>query len=117
MGSLTAWNGNNDGSELGTVKLWIERGTVESGIVTIYPTDDHTAEGNARFSEILGVFALARKNVSAGVNMPVVSLKSVSEDLKTIVANVAKGVTLSILGATLQAAENGLEVDIVILGY
>jgi hypothetical protein len=96
-----------------TAKNWVDIQTSLGGVVTFSPTD---GAGIALFSSIFAVQFTAESNTGIFSSMPLVALKAISGDLKTVTANVGTGTVLGILGATIIAAPDGTRVHAHLIG-
>ena len=75
-------------AEKSGVILWMGSATTTNGVATFYPTDDGTISGTALFTNIFSVQAVAEKDTIDPEEVPVVSIKSLSGDNKTLTINV-----------------------------
>lgn len=96
---------------------WVDTQVTVGGIATFYPTDDGTAAGSALFSQIQAVQFTAELDTGTATAVPIGALKAVSADHKTVTANVITGTVLSILGATVLAAPDGIKTHCHITGF
>jgi hypothetical protein len=96
-----------------TAKHWVDVQTSVGGVVTFQPVN---GGGAALFSQIFAAQFTAENNSAVFTALPVTALKSISGDLKTILANVGVGTVLGVLGATILAAPDGTKVHAHIIG-
>ena len=90
--------------------------TTSSGQATFNITDDETSSGNAIFSNITGISALALRDTTTAIQFLFCSLKSISSDKKQIVINVGSGTSLISLGNTVIDAPDGTTVYLTVFG-
>jgi hypothetical protein len=100
----------------GTVH-WVDTELTVGGTATFQPTSDGTPSGNALFSQILAIQFTAELNTATATSVPLAALKSISGDLKTVIANVLTPTVLGVLGATMLAAPDGTKTHCLITGF
>ena len=99
-----------------TAKIWTASATTSSGVATFNPTDDNTGSGNAIFTNIYSIQAIAANNTGTATSVPLASIKLLSADKKSLTINVIKGTVLSVLGSTIVTAPDDTSVYVTIIG-
>jgi hypothetical protein len=92
---------------------WIDVEPSINGTATFNPVGD---DGLPLFSQIFSVQFTAELNTGNFTAVPVCALKSISQDLSTIVANVITPTILGLLGATAVAAPDGVKIHCLVMG-
>lgn len=111
-------SGTDEVSYPGGGLIWTGIAHTVGGTATFYPTDDGTPTGTPLFSAIDTIQVTPSRNVSKAIFVPLASVKSVSLDFSTIVANVVQGDTLigGVGGNTLQFADDQILVYALVIG-
>ena len=106
------------GVSYGSMRAWIGRGTTVDGVVTVYPTDNGLASGNAFFGSLESWGATPILGTSVAKDVPKCAFKSISSDKKTVEINVTRGVTIALLGLhSIQFVPDGTEVAVQLWGF
>ncbi len=108
----------SSGNTLTNPRVYVATGTVSSGTIVLYLTDNGLVGGNALFSTILRIDCGVYDSTTVYAFNPVVSNAN-----KTLTVTVAKAATplLSLLGINILAAPttapNGTSVNVTVVGY
>ncbi|SRR5258706_7854914 len=95
---------------------WVGMATTLNGIATFYPTDDGTSSGNPLFVEIKAGFPGVKLDTVVPTDAPLVSIKAIASDRKSVDVNCVAGKVLLALGGTLQLAPDGTTVYLQLWG-
>lgn len=91
--------------------------TAADGTVTFNLTKDGTPSGDAIFTTIDGIEAIAQRNTTTAIEVPKVAIKTIAADLKQITLNVIVGTQINILVTpTERFAPTGTTVYITVKG-
>ncbi len=106
----------NAGIALPNIKVVLASGTTTNGTATIYPTSDGTQTGTPALSQILHADGVAWVSTSTATQVPFVSGKAISSDLKSVTFNVLTGNAIALGGNSVTQAPNGTTVTCVVWG-
>jgi hypothetical protein len=96
-------------------KMMTLEATTSNGIATFYLTDDATVNGTILFTDVFGLYPAAQRDTTNAVECPLPSIKSISQDFKTVEVNVVTGKTINALGDTVEKAPDGTKVYLLVV--
>ena len=106
----------NGTTALPNMKIVAGTVTTTNGVATVYSTVDGTSTGAPAISQILHADCVAWTNTSTLTQMPLISGKAISSDLRSVTFNVVIGTSIVVGGSVLAAAPNGTTVSYLVLG-
>jgi len=106
---------NDNSPDQTGILMWQGSATTTNGQATFAILDDNKID--AFFTGITSIVATASNNTTTPTNYTFTSIKSISNDLKSIIINVGQGTNLLSLGNTIVNASDGTLVYIIVCGY
>ena len=97
-------------------KIWTNTINTTSGLVTCHPTLDGTVNTDALFSNIYSIHGISVRDTSTANLVINTCIKTISEDLKTVVLFCIQGTTVIIGGSSMATASNNIPIKVTIIG-
>jgi len=100
----------------GELLSWVGSAPVLNGVATFYLTDNDAVAGKPLFIDITAAFACVKLDAARPTDVPLASIKSISDDKSIINVNCVVGKVLLALGDTMQIVPDGTTVYLQVWG-